>query len=202
MQQHGVQLGEKNVVWKGDFEIDLVKQDSLTIMRHHANQQIKKLQDHATLLVDQAQEIMDRVRLAEMILTAEYGFKPIPLKEYYLYEKGDKLVLTLISPDEWDSPYGECIAKVRQLGDSTWEQVTSQVKETQQEKQKSLEKRQKYSDQGLKNMIRVICTLQFRPQNIELKNQKKNTKKPLTKDICRAMNDPTKPTWMIKYCGS
>ena len=127
-------MGEKNVVWKGDFEIDLVKQDRLTVMRHHANQQIKKLQDHAKLLVDQAQEIMDRVRLAEMILTAEYGFKPIPLKEYYLYEKGDKLVLTLISPDEWDSPYGECIAKVRQLGDSTWEQVTSQVKETQQEK--------------------------------------------------------------------
>ena len=127
-------MGEKNIVWKGDFEIDLVKQDSLTVMRHHANQQIKKLQDHATLLVDQAQEIMDRVRLAEMILTAEYGFKPIPLKEYYLYEKGDKLVLTLISPDEWDSPYGECIATVRQLGDSTWEQVTSQVKETQQEK--------------------------------------------------------------------
>ena len=77
-------MGEKNVVWKGDFEIDLVKQDSLTIMRHHANQQIKKLQDHATLLVDQAQEIMDRVRLAEMILTAEYGFKPIPLKELSL----------------------------------------------------------------------------------------------------------------------
>ena len=127
-------MGEKNIVWKGDFEIDLVKQDSLTIMRHHANQQIKKLQVHAKLLVDQAQEIMDRVRLSEMILKAEYGFKPIHLKEYYLYEKGDKLVLTLISPDEWDSPYGECIATVRQLGDSTWEQVTSQVKETQQEK--------------------------------------------------------------------
>ena len=127
-------MGEKNIVWKGDFEIDLVKQDSLTVMRHHANQQIKKLQDHATLLVDQAQEIMDRVRLSEMILKAEYGFKPIHLKEYYLYEKGDKLVLTLISPDEWDSPYGECIATVRQLGDSTWEQVTSQGKETQQEK--------------------------------------------------------------------
>ena len=127
-------MGEKNVVWKGDFEIDLVKQDSLTIMRHHADQQIKKLQDHAELLVDQAQEIMDRVKLAEKKATAEYGFKPIPLKEYYLYEKGDKLVLTLISPHEWDSPYGECIATVRQLGDSTWEQVTSQVKETQQEK--------------------------------------------------------------------
>ena len=116
-------MGEKNVVWKGDFEIDLVKQDSLTSMRHHANQQIKKLQDHADLLVDQVKEIVERVKLAEKISTAEYGFKPIHLKEYYLYEKDDRLVLTLIGPDEWKSPYGDCIAVVRQLGDSTWEEV-------------------------------------------------------------------------------
>jgi len=116
-------MGEKNVVWKGDFEIDLVKQDSLTSMRHHANQQIKKLQDHADLLVDQAKEIVERVKLAEKISTAEYGFKPIHLKEYYLYEKDDQLVLTLIGPAEWKSPYGDCIAVVRQLGDSTWEEV-------------------------------------------------------------------------------
>ncbi len=116
-------MGEKNVVWKGDFEIDLVKQDSLTSMRHHADQQIKKLQDHADLLVDQAKEIVERVKLAEKISTAEYGFKPIHLKEYYLYEKDDLLVLTLIGPDEWKSPYGDCIAVVRQLGDSTWEEV-------------------------------------------------------------------------------
>ena len=127
-------MGEKNIVWKGDFEIDLVKQDSLTVMRHHADQQIKKLQEHAVLLVDQVKEIIERVRLAELIATAEYGFKPIPLKEYYLYEKGDKLVLTLIGPDEWDSPYGECIAKVRQLGDSTWEQVAQKKSQSSEKK--------------------------------------------------------------------
>ena len=127
-------MGEKNIVWKGDFEIDLVKQDSLTVMRHHADQQIKKLQEHAELLVDQAQEIMDRVRLAEKIATAEYGFKPVLLKEYYLYEKDDKLVLTLIGPDEWKSPYGECIAVVRQLGDSTWEQVPETKSQSSEKK--------------------------------------------------------------------
>ena len=36
-------MSGKNIVWKGNFEIDLVKQDSLTAMRHHANEQIKKL---------------------------------------------------------------------------------------------------------------------------------------------------------------
>jgi hypothetical protein len=92
-------------------------------MRHHASEQIKKLQEHADLLVDQAKEIMDRVRLAEKIATAEYGFKPVHLKEYYLYKNNDHLTLTLIAPDEWKSPYGEFVATVRQLGDSTWEEV-------------------------------------------------------------------------------
>ena len=113
----------KNIVWKDNFEIDLVKQDSLTAMRHHAHEQINKLQEHADLLVDQAKEIIERVKLAEKIATAEYGFKPVHLKEYYLYQKNDKLTLTLIAPDEWISPYGKFIATVRQLGDSTWEKV-------------------------------------------------------------------------------
>jgi hypothetical protein len=50
------------------------------------------------------------------------------LKEYYLYEKNVQYRLTLISPEEWpshtDCPYGECVAVVRQLGDSTWEEIT------------------------------------------------------------------------------
>ena len=122
-------MSGKNVVWKGNFEIDLAKQDSLTAMRHHANDQITKLQEHADLLVDQAKEIIDRVKLAEKIATAVYGFNPVHLKEYYLYKKiyngikKDKLTLTLIAPDEWKSPYGEFVATVRQLGDSTWEEV-------------------------------------------------------------------------------
>ena len=116
-------MSGKNIVWKGDTQIDLVKQDSLTVMRHHANEQIKKLQEHADLLTDQAKEIIERVKLAEQIATAKYGFKPVHFKEYYLYEKKGKLALTLIGPDEWKSPYGKCIAKVRQLGDLTWEKL-------------------------------------------------------------------------------
>ena len=118
-------MSGNNIVWKGNFEIDLVKQDSLTAMRHHANEQIKKLQEHADLLVEQAKEIVERVRLAEKIATAEYGFKPVHLKEYYLYKKNKKLTLTLIAPEEWKpkSPYGECIDKLSQLGDSTWEKL-------------------------------------------------------------------------------
>ena len=38
---------------------------------------------------------------------------------------GEDLTLSLVGPEEWNElcPYGMLIAKVRQLGDSTWEVV-------------------------------------------------------------------------------
>jgi len=38
---------------------------------------------------------------------------------------GEDLTLSLVGPQEWNDlcPYGMLIAKVRQLGDSTWEVV-------------------------------------------------------------------------------
>ena len=116
-------MSGKNIVWRGSTELEVVKQNSLTAMRHHADEQIKKLKEHANLLVKQAQELDERVKLAEKIATAKCGFIPVHFREYYLYEKKGELALTLIGPHEWDSPYGKCIAKVRQLGDSTWEEV-------------------------------------------------------------------------------
>ena len=121
----------KNEVWKGNTNIEIVKDSSLTIMEHNANKQLEKLSEHAKLLVEQAKEIEKRVELSRKISRAEYGFKPVHLREYYLYQqsyngiKEDKLTLTLISPKEWkdNCPYGDFVAKVRQLGDSTWEEV-------------------------------------------------------------------------------
>ncbi len=40
-------------------------------MRHHADEQIKKLKEHANLLVKQAQELDERVKLAEKIAIAK-----------------------------------------------------------------------------------------------------------------------------------
>ena len=96
------------------------------LLQKNLDEQIKKLKEHANLLVKQAQELDERVKLAEKITTAKCGFIPVHFKEYYLYEKKGKFALTLIGPDEWKSPYGKCIAKVRQLGDSTWEEVYEQ----------------------------------------------------------------------------
>ena len=129
-----------NPVWKKpegaleNVKHERVRQDSLTAMHYQANKEVKRLKEHADLLVQQAQEIMTRVELTEKIATAECGFRIVKLREYYLYDKEGILKLSLISPDEWDSPIGTCIATVRQLGDSTWEQV-------QQTKSQSLKKK-------------------------------------------------------------
>ena len=71
-------------------------------------------------------EIQDRVELAHLVAQAKYNFKPVLMKEYYLYKHNENdYTLCLISPEEWGDgcPYGECTAQVRQLGDSTWEEV-------------------------------------------------------------------------------
>ena len=117
-----------NPIWKivkDIIPISTSRGYGLITMEHHANRQIDSLKKQAALLVEQATEIRNRMELAQLISTAEYSFKPIMLKEYYLYERSGKYILTLIAPEEWDGgiPYGECVARVRQLGDSTWEEV-------------------------------------------------------------------------------
>ena len=117
-----------NPIWKIVRDIVPISTSrgyGLITMEHHANRQIDSLKKQAALLVEQATEIQNRMKLAQLISTARYSFKPIMLKEYYLYERSGKYILTLIAPEEWDGkiPYGECVARVRQLGDSTWEEV-------------------------------------------------------------------------------
>ena len=113
----------ENKVWKGDKDITVIKDESLKVMEHHANKQIEALKEQASILVKQAEEIKERVNLAYLVAGAEYGFEPVSLRPYYPYKSDDKLILTLISPDEWNSPYSEFVAKVRKLGDSTWEKI-------------------------------------------------------------------------------
>jgi len=123
-------MASDNPIWKIVRDIVPISTSrgyGLITMEHHANRQIDSLKKQAALLVEQATEIQNRMELAQLISTAQYSFKPIMLKEYYLYERSGKYILTLIAPEEWDGkiPYGECVARVRQLGDSTWEEIVA-----------------------------------------------------------------------------
>ena len=44
-------MSGKNIVWRGSTELEVVKQNSLTAMRHNADEQIKKLKEQKVLLL-------------------------------------------------------------------------------------------------------------------------------------------------------
>jgi len=100
------------------------KKASLGAMEHHLSDQRNRLSEQALLLKKQLDELIRREELARLIYSAQYSFQPVLLKPYFLYKKPNRIVLSLISPDEWiNCPFGEFVMSVRQLGDGTWEEI-------------------------------------------------------------------------------
>ena len=88
--------------------------------RYHAEKQYANLREQAKLILRQAKEIKDRLDLSEHIHSLTFSFKPVLLRNYYLYTHG----LSMIGPHEWEHNHlGDFISTVRQLGDGTWEKV-------------------------------------------------------------------------------
>ena len=88
-----------------------------------ANNEAARLQAQAHLLLEQAQLVEWQADIRQKIRSSIIRFKPAVHQDYYLYNNSGVPQLTMISPDEWSGscPYGACLAKVRQLGDLTWE---------------------------------------------------------------------------------
>lgn len=56
-----------------------------------------------------------------LVLSAEFSFKPVPGKPYYLYWRKGDWQLSLISPDEWGQRHpGECLGECQLGFDMTW----------------------------------------------------------------------------------
>ena len=120
-------MGIDNPVWKKSPERSH-QNVAESLAEYHASKQLENLKSQADLILNQAQEIQERLRLTRLINeSASFNFKPVHLKTYYLYHNktNNQYTLTLIAPKEWKNscPYGEYKASVRQLGDSTWEAV-------------------------------------------------------------------------------
>ena len=88
-----------------------------------ANKEAARLQAQAHLLLEQAQLVEWQADIRQKIRSSRIRFKPAVHQDYYLYDNSGVPQLTMISPDEWrgSCPYGACLAKVRQLGDLTWD---------------------------------------------------------------------------------
>jgi len=100
-----------------------IKGRAIGAMHEQTNLQMGQIYEQMQLLANQAKALQDRVSISERIYGAEMRFEPLISHIYYLYRKGEKDMLTMVSPGEWGRkmPYDAFVAKVKLLGDHTWE---------------------------------------------------------------------------------
>lgn len=100
-----------------------IKGRAVSAMHEQTDRQMEMIYEQIRILARQAQEIKDRVEVSERIYTAEMRFEPLIGREYYLYRKGEKDLLSMVSPEDWggNHPYDEFIARATLLSDHTWE---------------------------------------------------------------------------------
>lgn len=101
-----------------------VRGNAMLAMYDQTDRQVDQLKQQMNTLLQQAEELKNRMAISEMIYAADVPFHPIIHHIYYLYQrkKDGTTLLSMISPEEWGAsiPY-EYIARVRLLGDHTWE---------------------------------------------------------------------------------
>jgi hypothetical protein len=111
--------------------IDVLKQKDIMInaARANAEKEYNRIMESVRVLQQQADALIRRLEITEMVHSAKYGFNPAINKKYWLYREKDKnyIGLTPIGPGEWilgSTPESyEYIAHVKFLGDQTWEEV-------------------------------------------------------------------------------
>ena len=102
---------------------NLMKANAHESMQNQAEQQISMLQKQATLLMNQAKEIQDRLKVSHTIYQADMNFEPVVGTMYHLYQREDESwLLSMIAPYEWGKkiPF-TFLHTVRLLADKTWD---------------------------------------------------------------------------------
>ena len=101
----------------------LMKANAHESMQNQAEQQISMLQKQATLLMNQAKEIQDRLKVSHTIYQADMNFEPVVGTMYHLYQREDESwLLSMIAPYEVGkkTPF-TFLNTVRLLADKTWD---------------------------------------------------------------------------------
>jgi CRISPR/Cas system CSM-associated protein Csm4 (group 5 of RAMP superfamily) len=101
-----------------------VKGRAMTAMYQQTENQLLQIKEQVENLLKQAQDIHNRIAISEDIYKAEINFTPNIGQVYYLYNKEERTILSLIGPNEWGKkcPY-KYLASVKLLADHTWEVV-------------------------------------------------------------------------------
>lgn len=106
-------------------ERSLSLDQSLERSNDSVNREVLRLREQARMLMERVEQVESETNIRLRIRDAECGFRPVVNQNYFLYENKGLCKLSLVGPEEWNGkpPYGVCLAKVRQLGDLTWEVV-------------------------------------------------------------------------------
>jgi hypothetical protein len=102
----------------------LIKGQAVEAMQLKAQQQIDLLRRQAEVIMAQARELEERVRISMEIYEATMRFSPTMGMTYHLYKRNDgEVILSLVSPAEWGEnfPFKQFIATVKLLADHTWD---------------------------------------------------------------------------------
>ena len=100
----------------------------LNVGKLHAKQEYDRIMEQVDVLKRQADALMNRMEVSEIMHRCVYGIHPYHGKTYYVYWDSRKQHhwLSLNHPDSWcagPGAHNRFVMAVRMLGDSTWEEV-------------------------------------------------------------------------------
>jgi len=78
--------------------------------------------------------------VSALVLSAEFSFKPVPRKPYYLYWREGDWMLSLIGPSEWGLRLpGDCLGECQLEFDMTWRLIAQQERAFSAQLQRAIE---------------------------------------------------------------
>lgn len=101
-----------------------IRGNAMVAMYDQTDRQLEQLRVQMETLMQQAKSLKERVNISEIIYGASMGFQPVIHHIYYLYQRqtDSSFLLSMVSPSEWGRKMVlNYYAKVRLLGDHTWE---------------------------------------------------------------------------------
>ena len=104
-------------------EQGVIKGQAMQAMKEQTEMHMGQIYEQMQLLAEQANKLKKRAEISFEIYEANMGFKPIIGHTYYLYQRKEAKLLSIVSPKEWGErmPYDKFLAKVHLLADHTWD---------------------------------------------------------------------------------
>jgi len=100
----------------------------LNTARMNAQQEYDRIVALVKVLEEQAQNILRRLDITDLVYRAKYNFRPVHGNIYWLIEdqRQQEILLSMLGPNDWStgSPdYYKYITQVQWLGDYTWKEI-------------------------------------------------------------------------------